>query len=300
MCCKGRGGFCTCSWILAAALAESCLYTRNPLKIHKLATTERAKNTLLFILLLSIIANAHFFWTYGLQEEYGFDDVFWCQFTELSSFYSEPFRKYLWPTLDFLISTVFPGFIVVFSAVDIVRMRSGCCACAGKADQKHELKPEVDTMPPSCSGASSSNRKFTFYDNAYLLNPGCHDTFVYMCVYLAMYCTLLGMPETLFSYIIDFLLIERMRYRPASDSFQFDSRMRLGRTACALCRDLLLSTKILIYLLWPRFRWELKKILCCKAKELPPDNDRSFEEPLTNENINCELNETFSTTITVV
>ena len=195
-------------------------------------------------------------------------------------------------------STLIPGTVMVFCMGDIVRIRTGCCSAARKRSrQKLQQKVVmVDTM--------SQNRKSTFYDNAYLMDPESCDTFVYMSLLLGVYCTMLSLPETVFSYVIDFLIIERLGY--TSDSGRFEAKRSLGRTLCLMFRDVLLSTKAFIYLTWPKFRTTIRDVFCCKKKkkkqkEFPVDSDQSFKEPLTRGHSDCEANSLkFCNTVTVV
>ena len=186
---------------------------------------------------------------------------------------------------------------MVFCMGDIIRIRTGCCAARNKSRKKlQQMVAVVDTVP--------QNRKLTFYDNAYLMNPESCDTFVYMCFLLGVYCTVLSLPETVFSYVIDFLIIERLGY--TSDTGRFEAKRSLGRTICLMFRDILLSTKAFIYLTWPTFRTTIRDVFCCKKKkrkqkEIPVDSDQSFKEPLTRDHRDCEANShKFCNTVTVV
>ena len=218
---------------------------------------------------------------------------------------------------------------MIFCVADIVRIRWGCCCCGfscfGKSRskiRKSKLKQQqkyacgtcaptppkmtmVDTMPsePEKPKQKRHHRKLTFYDNTYLLDPASCDTFVVMCLVLSIYCIILALPETVFSYIVDFLIIERFEY--ISDDFRFESRRRLGRTLCSMFHDILLSTKIIIYLLWPTFRVTLKKLFCCRkgsSHDTLSDSEQAYKEPLTRGSSHrcSDIRDSFSNTITVV
>ena len=224
--------------------------------------------------------------------------VYWCQFTTVGSYYSESFRQYLWPILDLLMSTLVPGTVMVFCMGDIIRIRTGCCVTRQKSRKELQKQVAVDTMP--------QNRKLTFYDNAYLMDPESCDTFVYMCLFLGVYCTVFSLPETVFSSVIDFLIIERLGY--TSDTGRFEAKRSLGRTLCLMFRDILLSTKAFIYLTWPTFRTAIRETFCCKKtksnkkKHVAVDSDQSFKEPLTRGYRDCEAynSHKFCNTVTVV
>ena len=206
-------------------------------------------------------------------------------------------------------STLVPGSIMVFCMGDIIRIRIGCCG--GRKISRKKLPQKVvgdnNTMSKNRKLTFYDNvyRKLTFYDNVYLMDPASCDTFVYMCLFLGVYCTVLSLPETVFSNVIDFLIIEKLGY--TSDTGRFEAKRSLGRTLCLMFRDVLLSTKAFIYLTWPTFRAALRDTFCCKRqkkkqKKVALDSDQPFKEPLTKGHRDCEASNSykFCNIVTVV
>ena len=141
--------------------------------------------------------------------------MYWCQFTTVRSYYSESFRQYLWPILDLLMSTLVPSSIMVFWMGDIIRICIGCCGTRKKSRKKlPQMVMGDNTMSQNQKLTYYNNvyQKLTFYDNIYLMDPESCDTFVYMCLFLGVYCRVLSLLETVFSYVIDFLIIKKLGY----------------------------------------------------------------------------------------
>ncbi len=219
------------------------------MQVHHLATREHSKNILLVVLLLSLCVNGHYFWTFGLQEAYNMKGVWFCQFTTLSTFYSESFRIYIWPTIDFLVAIFIPGFIMFICVVYILR-------------HKYRTRSRVQRN----THAEISVKCYTIRNNKLLLNAKLVEDFVSMCIILCLCSFIFTLPQTTFDYIFEFLIIEKLGYMP--DDYTFESKRQLARTVCTTFKDIFQALKIIVYLIfWSSFRTSLREVFCCYRKQ---------------------------------
>ncbi len=230
------------------------------MQVHQLATKEYTKNILLVVLLLSVCVNGHYFWTFGLQEAYNMKGVWFCQFTTLSTFYSESFRIYIWPTIDFLVAIFIPGFIMFICVVYILRHKYKTRCCKSRVQGN--------------SHADVSVKCYRIRNNKLLLDAKLVEDFVSMCVILCLCSFIFTLPQTTFDYIFEFLIIEKLGYMP--EDYTFESRRQLARTVCTTFKDIFHALKIIVYLIfWSSFRTSLREVFFCYKKK---EKDTYFEE----------------------
>ncbi len=259
-----------CSWLLTVTIIECCVFTRNPMQVHQLATRERSKNILLVVLLLSVCVNGHYFWTFGLQEAYNMKDVWFCQFTTVSTYYSESFRDYLWPTIDFMLAIFIPGLIMFCCVIDVIRHKYNCCQ--SRVKQMHNRVQNIN-QKVQITG-------YRIRDNKLLLDGKLCEDFVFTCVILCLCSFIFTLPQTTFDYIFEFLIIEKLGYMP--DDYTFESKRQLARTVCTTFKDIFHALKIIIYVIFmPSFRTTVKQLFCCQHK-MP--KEKYFEELIVTEN----------------
>lgn len=102
-------------WIMVAVAIETVIAVTRPLSIYKMCTRERASAIVLFISVILISLNLHFFWTHGLVVP-GDDpsiDFFMCTYiSELS----DRFRDYIWPVINFCVEDMGP-FLIIFVCI---------------------------------------------------------------------------------------------------------------------------------------------------------------------------------------
>ena len=220
-----------CPWMLLAAVVEGALVTSRPLNTHKICTLDRTKNVVLLIILVLVCANAHFFWTYGLEEDIG-TKLFFCTFTTFGNHHSEHFRSIVWPLMDFLLAYILPVLVNIGCVIFILRRR-------------------IRKLPPSDS----------VLDNIYLLDPvGAYD-FITVCAVMAIFSVILTLPEVGFNIFV--FVLEKIRLNITDPEFY--SYRDLGETLCYVFKYLLLSSKFFVYLItWKSFRAELRR-LCSRS-----------------------------------
>lgn len=103
---------CQSGWLTVAIAIETAIAIIKPDWIYKMCTKERASAIVLFICVLLISLNLHFFWTFGLikPEEDLFINGFYCTYiNELS----DTFRDYIWPIISVCIEAAIPLLIIV-------------------------------------------------------------------------------------------------------------------------------------------------------------------------------------------
>ncbi len=218
-----------CAWLLVAALIESTIITIRPMKAHKICNLDRAKNVLLIEVLLLVCVNAHFFWTYGLEEEYMVPGLFFCTFSTFGSHYSEYFRNIVWPIMDLLSSSIVPGCIILGSVIYTVRRLYG-----------------------------KGQHGMSILENTYLLNARATHQMVIVAVIVGIASLILTAPET--GYNLFEFIIERadLLTKLTTNSINFDAQRRLAQAVCISSRDIFLSCKIFIYCAsWESFRKEI-------------------------------------------
>lgn len=114
-------------WVTVALAIETAIAITKPDLIYSMCTRERASAIVLFISVMLISLNLHFFWTYGLIKP-GQDptiDAFYCTYiNELSN----SFRDYIWPVINVCIEDIIPSLIIVIciimSILSFVQKRS--------------------------------------------------------------------------------------------------------------------------------------------------------------------------------
>mgnify|MGYP000122603167 CR=1 FL=1 len=102
-------------WIMVAVAIETVIAVKKPLLIYTMCTRERGSAIVLFISVILISLNLHYFWTHGLVVP-GDDpsiDFFMCTYiSELS----DKFRDYIWPVINFCAQDMLP-FVVILASV---------------------------------------------------------------------------------------------------------------------------------------------------------------------------------------
>ncbi|XP_060602889.1 uncharacterized protein LOC132755954 isoform X2 [Ruditapes philippinarum] len=94
-------------WIRVAIGIETAIAITKPAWIYTMCTRERASAIVLFISVLLISLNLHFFWTYGLIKPGEEPNIkaFYCTYiNELSN----SFRDYIWPIINVCIEDIIP------------------------------------------------------------------------------------------------------------------------------------------------------------------------------------------------
>ncbi|XP_069112714.1 uncharacterized protein [Argopecten irradians] len=123
------------SWIVVAASVELLIAVRFPRHMYMMCMRERSQAVILFIIVLLICLNIHFFWTVGLSLP--------GQSPEITSPYchdnyelSEDFRTIIWPLVDFIVRNAIP-MIAVFSCL---------CVCSVHIVQNMGRKSNQDEV----------------------------------------------------------------------------------------------------------------------------------------------------------
>lgn len=102
-------------WIMVAVAIETVIAVKRPMLIYTMCTRERASAIVLFISVILISLNLHYFWTHGLVVP-GDDpsiDFFMCTYiSELS----DRFRDYIWPVISFCVEDMGP-FVIILACV---------------------------------------------------------------------------------------------------------------------------------------------------------------------------------------
>ncbi|XP_041375492.1 uncharacterized protein LOC121388278 [Gigantopelta aegis] len=99
------------AWVVVAAAIETLVLARFPHLAYRMCTTERAKAVMLFVTVLLVCLNMHYFWTYGLLR-YAISptEVFYvCTYIED---FSEFFRDQIWPFLNLSVGDIVPMLVV--------------------------------------------------------------------------------------------------------------------------------------------------------------------------------------------
>lgn len=235
-----------CAWLLVAAVVECAVITVKPLKAHKICNLDRAKNVLLIQVLLLVCVNAHFFWTYSLEQDYSDPDIYYCTFSTFGSHYSEYFRNIVWPIMDLLSSSVMPGSII-FVAI-IYTLRRICCL-----------------------------KRVSILENTLLLNAYGTYQLITVTLILGIASLVFTAPETGYN-LFEYILERGDLLSKLGSSMKFDARRRLAQATCILSRDIFLTCKFFFYCIsWQSFRIELvnmfrrvrkmKNILPSKSKK---------------------------------
>lgn len=103
-------------WLTVAVAIETAIAFKKPNWTYTMCTRERANAIILFISVLLISLNLHFFWTYGLVKP-GDDptiDYFLCTYiNELSN----QFRDSIWPTIQLCIEDAIPSAIIILCVI---------------------------------------------------------------------------------------------------------------------------------------------------------------------------------------
>lgn len=231
-----------CSWLLVTALGEAAMVNAHPMTAHKHISLDRAKNILLLQVLVLICVNAHYFWTYGLEQDFVDPGIHFCTFSTLGSHYSEYFRDSVWPIMDLLASSLLPGIMILICVVYILRAR-------------HKQQ---------CSLLS----------NSFLLHPQATDRLVVLCVGLGIASLVLTLPEfcyNLFEFVIEKLLMQ-------FTGLDFDAKRRLAQAVCVTIRDTFLAFKFIFYCAaWKTFRDEFRALFKKKRRRRGANQSVSSE-----------------------
>lgn len=234
-------------WLLFTLVAEATLLVMKPMRAHKRMHMERAQNTILIQILFLVCVNAHFFWTYGLEEDFMTPNHYFCTFSTLGSYYSEYFRDSVWPIMDLLVSSILPG-IGLIACVAVITHR------------KYKTRSEIRTA---------------FMENGFLLHPESTESLVTCCLVVAVSTLILTLPEFGYNFF-EFFIEAKDLYGVLMMDIRFDSKRRLAQAVCLSIRDAYLALKILIYFLsWRTFRRQLIRLLKRKRKDHEDDSMRS-------------------------
>ncbi|XP_021379211.1 uncharacterized protein LOC110466781 isoform X2 [Mizuhopecten yessoensis] len=103
------------SWIVVAATVELLIAIRFPRHMYVMCTRERSQAVILFIIVLLICLNLHFFWTVGLTLP-GQSPEIVIPFCHNNYELSEDFRNIIWPLVEFFVQNAIP-MISVFSCL---------------------------------------------------------------------------------------------------------------------------------------------------------------------------------------
>jgi len=126
---------------MVAIAIETMITIKKPKRIYEMCTRERANAIMLFISVILITLDLHFFWTHGLVRP-GDDphiSIYMCTYV---SELSDKFRDYIWPIINFLIEHVSPWCIILvcmlYSIIGLVKRDR-------KADEEYLKKYFLDT-----------------------------------------------------------------------------------------------------------------------------------------------------------
>lgn len=220
------------SWLLAVAVLEVALVRATPQRADKICQRpERVKNVTLTVVLFLVLANAHFFWTYGLMSAVQYSDELFCTFTSKGGSYADVFRHRVWPIMDLVVASALPDAFVLVSVVYICRRRQDVATTSR------------DSNMTSARAVHHSSRT---------------------CVGLGVASVLLTLPENAYS-VFEFLC-ENHVYEVDDTDLTALSRRILGQTVCFTCHDLFIASKVLFYVAcWPRFRSCAVQVIRCSS-----------------------------------
>ncbi|XP_052816585.1 uncharacterized protein LOC128243097 isoform X2 [Mya arenaria] len=114
-------------WILVAIAIETMIVLKTPTRIYNMCTRERANAIMLFISVMLITLDLHFFWTHGLVRPGDDPSISFFMCTYVNEL-SDDFRDYIWPNINFFIKDILPCCIIlgciVVSITGLVRKSS--------------------------------------------------------------------------------------------------------------------------------------------------------------------------------
>ena len=99
-------------WLMVALSIEMMIATRYPLRIYKMCTRDRGSAVVLFISVILISLNLHFFWTSGLTTPADDPNINVTDCLYISEL-SDQFRDYIWPNIDSFVKYIAPFCILI-------------------------------------------------------------------------------------------------------------------------------------------------------------------------------------------
>ena len=220
------------TWLLAIAALDVALAHVNPRRAGKICRSpERVKNVTLTVVLFLVLANAHFFWTYGLSSTSLMTEELSCSFSSKGGMYADVFRRRIWPIMDRAIGTVAPQAVILVSVVYICRRR------------RDLSRSSRDDSAATARAVHRSSRTV---------------------VALGVASLLLTLPETSYN-VFELLVQDKVIVLDDSDMVVFSRRI-LGNTICFMCRDVFIAWKVLLCVgCWSRFRSCAVEIVRCNV-----------------------------------
>ena len=207
-----------CSWILAMLVLEITLILVRPKQAHLICVTERVKNISLFILLLLICVNAHYFWTYGLVQPYPSSELIFCSFTSFGGDTSKSFRKGVWQSMDLVFSAFLPN-ALTFGCLLFLAVKR-CCY-------------RVDMFT-------------TIEKNHFIMDHQCLKNLSTATLVLAISNLVFTLPEISYNFF-EFAMEKFIMQSTYYTTKEF-AQKALAQQLCCVIRDCYLSLKIVIYI----------------------------------------------------
>ncbi|XP_052816586.1 uncharacterized protein LOC128243098 [Mya arenaria] len=114
-------------WVIVAIAIETMIVLKTPTRIYNMCTRERANAIMLFISVMLITLDLHFFWTHGLVRPGDDPSISFFMCTYVNEL-SDNFRDYIWPNINFFIEELIPFCIIlgciIVSITGLVRKSS--------------------------------------------------------------------------------------------------------------------------------------------------------------------------------
>lgn len=200
---------------------------------------DRAKHTVLVLVLVLVCANAHYFWTIGLYWPSPLDrDEYQCTLLPQTGKLSEAFRDVIWPLLDLTLSLLAPNIVI---ACNLCYRCYYCCCNRRRMTVSQHRNPSIPPPPPSTSDVISIFPSSRDRDG----HPTVSHELCCVAVVLSVWGLISTSPEaavTLFQTLVD----QCEALKDLSER-GFEQRV-LAQSLCSTVRDVFLSGKIFLYL----------------------------------------------------
>jgi hypothetical protein len=255
-------------WLTVAMAIETAIVYMTPEKLMRVCKVERARNVFLFIIVLVVCVDVHYFWTFALikVEKSELSEILCTTVKQGNSNSSDEFRDIIWPILDILISHFFPYFIIFSCTVIMITKRFR---------RKDQLK-QMETTWKNNSVDPSSAKQMQL-------------AFIFLCL-----CYLVLLLPKFACDIFMFVKNTSQNYehmKLIDFSLELEAKSLLADAICSTLLFVFHSFKFLPFVcVSSRFREELGKLLSChqcRGESLSPEPHRApTHQPLLCKNSN--------------
>ena len=210
----------------------------------------RARAAILFMTVILVCVNMHYFWSFDLVSVDGTPTgKLYCTFVKDSDQQSVFFQGNIWPLLDLFVAEVLPFVIVIVAS--------------------------VTTLATVARGEHRGNAAYRRWSQRYLIDPTAVEQLVVTFTAVGVACLVLTFPKFVFvvvKYVVekyhlyeDFDLLDEEQVRHCHEH---EGRQNLANAVCNNAEYCFLSFKFFVYVaLSARFRVEMRQIgrSCCAA-----------------------------------